>query len=513
MIKIPVKLALQILFLFVIFAVADGQENPTIVSGEPFAIQNGKMNNLLIWDENNYYLLHLNDKGDFEINTGADASIEVFNKEMNHISTIPVRCPEGTKYKRFEPISFIRTNDGFLVLAKNYNTSQKLIKSFIFKISDDGLILLVKSIGEIEGIAVSDEKFHFFQLDKIIENDVIRFVYSQILPTDINVPERVSFIIYDENLTITGERLINFPDDILDYHLSQIVMSESGQAFFRIETSNPYQMDKTIHQLIIYDILNDKTQNLEFNPEGGEIAKATLKKADNNTVGFFGYFTQKHDDPAPKGVLYYLFEANTGKLLRHEIYELSPEIREMFDPENLFSSSDYDHLMPQEIFLTSDNQVLLLFEFYWEKLMIVQDREGKPWTTPYFYANEIIILSFDKADEFVNAGILPKEQLQANAFDLIGFSSFLTKNELIIIFNDNPKNAAEYRIEKLKPMKSGYSPMIAKYNLQKAAYSKEILNTKNAGIIFEPGAIYKISDHSVIFLNHSRPFNLIEIRF
>jgi hypothetical protein len=513
MVKFLVKPALQLLLLLLIFAHAKAQEALSVVPGQTFDAGSGKMSKLLVCDENNYYLLHLNDKGDFEINTGADASIEVFNKEMDHISTIPFRCPEGTKHKRFEPLSFIKINDGFLLLAKLYNTSQKLMKSFIFKISDDGLILLVKSIGEIEGIAVSNEKFHFFQLDKIIENDVSRFVYSQILPTDINVPERVSFIIYDENLAITGERLINFPDDILDYHLSQIVMSESGQAFFRIETTNPYQMDKTIHQLIIYDILNDKTQNLEFSPEGGEIAKATLKKVDNNTIGFFGYFTQKHDDPKPKGVLYYLFEAETGKLMRHEIYDSSPEIREIFNPKNLFSTSDYVHLMPQEIFLTSDNQVLLLFEFYWEKLMIVQDREGKPWTTPYFYANEIIVLSFDQADEFVNAGILPKEQLQANAFDLIGFSAFMAKNELIIIFNDNPKNAAEYRIEKLKPMKSGYSPMIAKYNYQKATYAKEILNTKNAGIIFEPGAIYKISDHSVIFLNQSRPFNLIEIRF
>lgn len=513
MIKFLVKPALQILLLLLVFAHAKAQESLSIVPGQPFDAGSGKMSKLLVWDEDNYYLLRLNEKGDFEINTGEDASIEVFNKEMDPISSFSVRCTDGTKYKRFEPLSFIKINDGFLLLVKNYNTSQKLMKSFIFKISDDGLILLVKSIGEIEGIAVSDEKFHFFQLDKILDDGVSRFVYSQILPTDINVPERVSFIIYDENLAITGERLINFPDDILDYDISQIVMGESGQAFFRIETSNPYQMDKTIHQLIIYDILNDKTQNLEFSPEGGEIAKATLKKVDNNTVGFFGYFTQKQDDPAPKGVLYYLFEAKTGKLVRHEIYELSPEIRDMSDPKNLFSTSDYDHLMPQEIFLTSNNQVLLLFEFYWKKLMIVQDREGKPWTTPYFYANEIIILSFDKADEFVNAGILPKEQLQANAFDLIGFSAFMAKNELIILFNDNPKNAAEYRIEKIKPMKSGYSPMLAKYNFQKATYAKEIFTTKNAGISFEPCAIYKISDHSVIFLNQSRPFNLIEIRF
>lgn len=297
MLKFMIKPALQLLFLLLVFAHAKAQEALTIVPGQPFDAGLGKMSKLLVLDENNYYLLHLNDKGDFEINTGADASIEVFNKEMNPISTIPVRCPEGTKYKRFEPLSFIKINDGFLLLAKLYNTSQKLMKSFIFKISDDGLILLVKGIGEIEGIAVSDEKFHFFQLDKVLENGVSRFIYSQVLPTDINVPERVSFIIYDENLAITGERLINFPDDILDYDISQIVMGESGQAFFRIETSNPYQMDKTIHQLIIYDILNDKTQNLEFSPEGGEIAKAALKKVDSNTIGIFRIFYAKTRRP------------------------------------------------------------------------------------------------------------------------------------------------------------------------------------------------------------------------
>lgn len=208
-----------------------------------------------------------------------------------------------------------------------------------------------------------------------------------------------------------------------------------------------------------------------------------------------------------------MFEAETGKLLRHEIHEISPEIREIFDPKNLFSTSDYDHLMPQKILLTSDNQVLLLFEFYWEKLMIVQDREGKPWTTPYFYANEIFIMSFDANDNFEKAGMLPKEQLQPVNFNEIGFSGFVAGNELFVVFNDNPKNAGEYRIEKLKTMKSSFVAMLAKYNYREASYSKEIFKTKNAGIIFEPDAIYKISDHSVIFLNHSRPFNLIEIRF
>ncbi len=94
--------------------------------------------------------------------------------------------------------------------------------------------------------------------------------------------------------------------------------------------------------------------------------------------------------------------------------------------------------------------------------MIVQDREGKPWTTPYFYANEIFILNFNTSDNFENAGVLPKEQLQSGGFNAIGFSGFVVGNELFVVFNDNPKNAEEYNAEKLKPMKSGFSPMIAK---------------------------------------------------
>ncbi len=513
MIKIPGKPALHLLFLLLVFVPGKGQESINIVSGEPFTIQNGKMSNFMAWDENNYYLLHLNDKNEFEINSGFDASIEVFSKELTHFTTILITCPEGTKYRNLEPVSFIKTDNGFLLLTKNYITAQKVMKSLIFKISNQGLINQAKDIGEIDGIAISNKKFHFFQLDKIIENSVSHFVYSQVIPTDINVPERVSFIIYDENLNITGERLINFPDDILDYEILDMLVSESGLAFFRIETSNPYLMDKSIHQLIIYDILNDKTQNYEFNPEGGEIAKASLKKVEGGNVGFFGYFTKKHDDPIPKGVMYYLFDGKTGQLLRFNTSDFIPGVLEILNPKNLPSTSDYENLKPQEIHLTADNHLLLLFEYNWKKLMIVQDREGKPWTTPYFYANEVFIFSFDPEDNFEKAGILPKKQLQSVDFNEIGISGFVAGNELFVVFNDNPKNAGEYKIDKLKTMKSGYSAMVAKYNYREASYSKEIFKPKNARILFEPGALIKTSDNTILLLSHSKPFNLIEIRF
>lgn len=513
MVNFLIKPALQILLLLIVLAPVKAQDDITVMAGQSFDVGSGKMSNLMAWDESNYYLLHLNDKDEFEINSGFDASIEVFSTALDHISTIPVRYTEGTKYKRHEPVSFIKTTDGFLLLTKNYITAQKVMKSFIFKISNEGFIIQAKSIGEIEGIALLNEKFHFFDLYKIRENEATRIVYSQVIPTDINVPERINFIIYDENLNITGERLINFPDDILDYEIADMIVSETGQAFFRIETSNPYMMEKTIHQLIIYDILNDKTQNYEFNPEGGEIAKATLKTAENSKLGFFGYFTKKQTDFTPKGVMYYVFDGKTGQLLRYNTTEISPEVLEILNPKNLYSTSDYEHFKPQEIHLTADNHLLLLFEYNWKKLMIVQDREGKPWTTPYFYANEIFILGFDANDNFEKACMIPKEQLQPANFNEIGFSGFVDGNELFVVYNDNPKNAGEYRIEILKTMKSSFVAMIAKYSHHEASYSKEIFKTKNAGIIFEPGAFYKISDHSVIFLNHSKPFNLIEIRF
>jgi hypothetical protein len=513
MIKISVRLVLMVLFLVDVYAVAKCQEALTIVSGEPFDIKNGKISNLLVQDENNFYLLHLNDKGDFEINSGSDAVIEVFDKDLKHISTIPLHVPDNAKFKKLEPVSYLKTDSGFLLLVKNYDLNSKVIKSIIFKISNKGFILSAKDIGEIDEIAISKQDFGFFQLNKIIENRQIRFVYSQIVPPDIGVPERVNFIIYDENLEITSERMINFPDDILDYEVSDIIIDETGFTFFRIETNDPYRQEKTVHQLIIYDILNDKNQNIEFNPEIGEISKATLQKVEGDKVGFFGYLTKKHGDPLPSGMMYYLFDAKGGQLLRHEIYDMSREVLSLFNPDKLFSTSGYEQLKPQVMHLTTDNHILLLFEYNWKKLMIIQDREGKIWSTPYFYANEIFILNFDSADTFENAGVVPKEQLHSNDFSEIGFSSFVTGKDLTLIYNDHPKNADEYKTEKLKTMKSSFVPMIVHNNYLYATYQKEILKLKNTTFNFEPGAMYKISDNAILLFNYSKPFNLIEIRF
>lgn len=506
-------MVLLIEFLFIVFVAANGQETLTILSGEPLNIKDGKISNLLVQDANGYYLLHLNDKSEFEINAGSDAAIEVFDKDLKHISSLPLRYSDGIKYKKLEPVSFLKTNNGFLLLVKNYNLTAKAMKSMLFKISGDGLILVSKDIGEIDGIAVSNQDFGFFKLGKITENGQPRFVYSQIVPPDIDVPERVNFIIYNENLEITGERMINFPDDILDYEVSDIIINETGLTFFRIETSDPYRLEKTVHQLIIYDILNDKNQSIEFNPEIGEIEKSTLQSVESDKIGFFGYFTKKHGDHMPSGMMYYLFDSKGGQLLRHEIYEMSPEVLSLFNPEKLFSTSGYEQLKPQGMHLTSDNHMLLLYEFNWKKLMIVQDREGKIWSTPYFYANEIFILNFDTEDTFVNAGVIPKEQLQANDFDEIGYSGFVTGNDLTLIYNDHPKNADEYKTERLKTMKSGFVPMVIHYNYPDATYKKEIFKIKNTRFTFEPGALFKISDNSFLLLNHNKPFNLIEIGF
>jgi len=507
------KLALIIPGILVFLTVTKGQKSVEFLSGEPFNIENGAIGNFLVSDNENYYLLHLNEKLEFEINSDFDATIEVFSKNLNYLNSLIIRSSDERKYKKLKPVSFIKTDDGFLLLAKNFNSATKVIKSFIFKISNEGHILKEKDVGEIDGVPVTLEDFNFFDLSKITENEHNHFVYSQIVPPGLDATERVNFIIYDENLEISSERLFNFPDDIQDFEISEIIVSETGVAFFRIETKSPFLTNKTIHQLIIYDITNDKTQSLEFSPNGGEIAKATLKNVEGGKVGYFGYFTKNQEDTTPKGVLYYLFDTKTGKLLRHKIYKISPDVLEFFYPKNLSSTSEYEQLKPQKIHLTDDNQLLLILEYNWKKLMLIQDRDGKPWTTPYFYANEIFILNFNAADEFENAGFVPKEQVQLKDFNQIGFASFVAKNSLFIIFNDNPKNAEEYQTKKLKTMKSSYLPMVAKFNYREASYSKEIFKTKNAGIIFEPGAIYKISDHSVIFLNHSKPFNLLEIRF
>ncbi len=505
---------LLVLLALMLYAHAGGQPDFYLKAGKPVDFDPETASNLYAADSSYCYLLRLSNKGCIEFNTGNDAFIEAFDKGLNPDNSIRLTLNSPKKYRRLQPIVFHKTNDGYLILCKFYTSANKIMKAFLIRADDTGHVNNeLKVVAKIENVEPSLKDFHFFDLKKIFEGEEARYVLSISTPAELLIPERINFLIFDEQLNLIGERLIDFPDDVLDYEFSEILSGIGGPVFFRIEVTNPYFPEKTVHQLIVYDVFKDRHQSFEFEFEQGKIAKAGLFKLEENKIGLTGYYTKDDKSDEPAGVFYYVFDPYGGSLLRQKIFNLTEDGLNRIGPGNLESKSGHEHLCPKSIHLSTNNNIVLAFEYNWKDMMLIRDQEGKLYPKQVFKANEIIIFNFSPTDAFINMGIIPKQQLLNSRQGYLGFFSFLIGQELMLIYNDHPKNLKEYQGNKLKTMKTRFGPVIVNYNINKSTYLKKPLEFGKSPCICKPHDVIKLSENSMLFLNKGTKSRLIKIGF
>jgi hypothetical protein len=476
-------------------------ENDAVTSGDLFT-----------QDSSNYYFLSTSNKEFIEFNTGDDAFIDVFDKDLNHVQSIRLQHHSSEKTKYLQPIEFIKKDGGFLILCKSWSIASKIMKAWLLTVDETGLVETeFKAMGEIYDVEQSMADFHFFAFNTFYHNGELRYLYSISTPPELEINERINFLVFDKDINLRDERLLNFPDDILDYKFSELVVGQSGFVFFGVEIKNPYEPEKTVHQLIVYDVFSDQHKTWEFKPENGEIAKSGLFQLEGDKVGFMGYFTEDVKSDKPTGVFYYIFDAYGGSLLRHNIFELPGQEIAKLDPKNLGSDSEYEHLTPRAMHLSTAGDVVMAYEYNWESMMLLRDQEGILYNHKYYRSNEIVVTHFSPDDRFVNMGIVAKQQILNYGQEHLGFFSLLKDRHLIMIYNDHPKNINVYRGDKIKPMKSRYEPVFTSYNIDNATYKKKPIHKGNNPCACDPNELIRISENAVLFLNKSDEKRLVEI--
>jgi len=493
---------------------AGGQTNISIKTGQALQFDEETISRFYDIDSEYYYLLRLSNKEFIEFNTGEDAFIEVFDKELNLSKSIRLRLETNDKHKRLQPVAFCKKNDGYFVLCKLYSSANKFIRAYLLQIDESGLVENnINQLGEIGNIEPSMQNYQYFDFKKVYQNDTAKYLFILTTPPELEIVERVSLTIFSEQLDLLDERLINFPEDILDYKFSELILGSGGLIFFSLEVTNPHEPDKKMHQLIVYDIFDDQHKTWEFGFDQGEIAKTLLHRINEDQLGFMGYYSSDGKSEKPFGVFYYVFDEYNGQLLRHKIFNLPASEIDRLDPTILGSKSEYEHLYPQSIHISGDENIVLTFEYNWKSMMLIRDQEGKLYNQPYYKANEIVITNFDSTDNFVNMGIVAKQQLLNHRREHLGFFSFQKDQQLIMIYNDHPKNIDVYQSEKLKTMKTRFEHVVATYNIDNASYTKAALQSGKNPCLCDPGDIIRISRNTIVFLNKGNDLMLVEISF
>lgn len=501
------------LFLVLTTLKASSQPGFSAKSSKPVDFQKGDFSKFMDYDERFYFFLRLNDKSQLAFNSSEPPAVEVFDRQLNHVKIIPVILKPELKLKKADPVAFFKADSGFVFLVQTYSTLSQVMRSYLFKTDENGMLTGEMIIpGEVNDVAPNLADFQFFQLNRINHSGKPVFVFSIKTPPEMEVSERVNLVVFDENLKKEGERLINFPEDFLNYKLSNLVFGDSGMVFFRVEITNPFLLDITVHQLVVYDLFAETNQSLEFKFAEGEIAFADLLLLDKKVACYYGYFTQNEEDKQIRGVFYYLFNLKDGTLLRHSIFPLPENVASLFNPENLHSKSEYQHLIPAGIQVTRSENVFLIFEYNWRSVMLIRDQEGKVHNQPVYNANEVFVLEFDKNDRLLNHLVIPKQQ--TNGFDKsgLGVYSFVHGGGLYVLYNDHPKNLNQYDASKMKTMKMDFNGVMAACTFAGSGYRKDQIMPSGLPVKLEPACVYCVSDSLLLMIEKSRR-TLVEISF
>ncbi len=494
-----------ILTAYFLLATTMAQQPFDMRSGNAESFSEGQLSPFFDSDEHQYYFLKLNEKQAVEFNTTAPAAIQVFDSLLNPVKQIPLQLSGDAKYRRLTPLAFYKTTEGFIVLCKNYSIMEQIMRAYLFRTDMRGNVLGDMMVpGEVEGVLPGDEDFHYFQLNKTRGEDGPEFVFAITTPSFMEIPERINFVIFDKQLRRTGNRLISFPEDLFDYDISRQLVSPQGQVFFRVEVSSPLLADTVLHQLTIYDLWQDKYRSYEFELQHGKIRELRFQQMEHNRVGLFGFFTRDGTTDVPAGVLYYIFDGSDGRLLKQKISEFSSETAQAFNPRQFKSTSEAQYLKPRSIHLMQNNHVLLLFEYNWRSVLLVRDQQQKIYPSPYFNANEVLVVHFNQSNQFVNVGTIHKHQTMADEPGATGFFSYCTADTLFLLYNDHPKNINRFASGDIKTMKTRYEPVIGIYDPATTSYSKQFPGQEKQKPAFDPTGIFMLPSGNLLILNHKK---------
>jgi len=503
-----------IFFSLIISIQAGGQSDFSIKAGQPFDFDEKSKSSMFAEDSLNYYFLQPNNKDYLEFNTGDDAFIEVFDKELNWYKSIKLQPGSPEKFKYLQVVAFFKHIDGFLIVCKYFSVANSFVKASMIKVSESGVVDKdFVGLGEVHDINLSLKDYPFFNFTRFYQNGETKYLFTLSTPPELEINERINFRVFDNELMQTDERLLDFPDDILNYKFSELVLGNGGLVFFSVEIKNPYIPEKTVHQLIVYDIFSDNHKTWEFKFDEGEIAASDLYELEGEQIGFMGYYTDSSESKKPSGLFYYIFDEYGGSLKRHKIFNLPENETARLNPKTLGSDSKHEHLTPQAMHISTDGDVVLAFEFYWNKMTLFRDKEGMLYKQSHYKANEIIIAHFDVKDQYVNMGIVAKQQNMIRLNEHLGFFSILKDKQLFLIYNDHPKNLDIYSSDKLKPMKSRFEPVIATYNIDEAVYTKKPVCISKKPCTFDPYDIILRSPNSLLFLDKGAECRMVEMIF
>lgn len=386
-------------------------------------------------------------------------------------------------------------------------------------------------IGEPEMIMKIKTPNRYEKGDFIIDYDLQGSVFAAIgVETDPKTDAQVFHIAnFDSNLHALWKQNLDVPYKENRYEIEQIEMDEHNRIFilFKIILNKDQQKQKGLPNADYYFSLLQLSESQEddyietvLNIENKNVYSMQLDvKMKRGKILLSGLYFNSKGDLKPKGVYFTEFDKDSTQPSAVKIQSFSDDFIPDFETESPFTdiSENEPEINLVDLIQTPNNGYYLLGEYILINETCMPDYRSSLISCNYnYYYNDIFIFKFDSTGSLEHKLRIPKKQFTRN--DAAVHSSFaygIIKGELVLLYNDHPKNLMPKNTAHLMFMTDPKKSNLAAVTIHESGLVTKdfIINNDKKKTWCKPNIFFNNCGTSIImFAEKGRLFQTIEIK-
>ena len=421
-------------------------DNLEIIIGEEIKLKKKELIDKIIGkDDNGTYVMSLN---------GTDITLHYYDNKLNlkRKNSVELKYQKHDLWYR----GIVQMNDDFIMFT-TYRDKKKKLTYLYSQVLNKKTLTFSKPKTLIEtsyeGYKKRESAAYSFTTSE--NGKFLLFVTD--LPTKKDEADKFGFIVYDTEMNeVWAERDLEVEETEYNFVRYDMQIGNDGKAYLLAkiyDTSRKYKKDEIDYsfKMMVYSEDGDsEPETFDVSLENRHVTDISFERIDNGNIQVVGFFSE--EGRGQNGVFNLIFDAD---------YDIINEVTKEFPTEFIVQHSSnkqkkkaskkeakgkgvemYSYTI-DEIIENNDGTITMIAEQYYMYTTTSTSSDGSTRTTYHYIYGNIVLVKFDEEGEVDWMELIPKRQHSTNDGGYYSSYAFmqLTNGNLVLVFNDNPKNS------------------------------------------------------------------------
>jgi hypothetical protein len=281
------------------------------------------------------------------------------------------------------------------------------------------------------------------------------------IPGNKEEKDKFGYVVMNNDFEIISEGEYELPYESKLVTISNSYLSNTGDFFLAAkvykndDSKKLFKSRNLLDKIILMQVTPKGLEEFELEfKNGNKISDLSFSSDNNQIMNFTGLYGDKNMSGI-KGVFYFQLDFQKKKMLNEGWKEFgkdfitdgwSDRAKEKAEKKEKKGRGEpqlfeYD---VRDIITLSDGSMIGMLEQFYIRVVTTTTSRGQTTTTYYYYYNDVITYKINKNGQFAWMKKINKYQVSTNDEGFYSsVASFVTKDKLNIIFNDNLKNYDE----------------------------------------------------------------------